>query len=335
MERKYSFEAGLDVYASYKTIISVENLRKLKERDKHPYHIYGILSYNQIFFRKEKLKQTKDGIKLGLFMIEDGKEVDYDLPYISFIEEIDHRKIDVQFSYPAVKMTLSIKDETFLKQYPEINKSIDIMAQEFFTRIAEELVPREKYEVLYIGQSYGDKGSRTAFERLERHETLQKILTEYKGNHPDKHIYILLLEMSTRLAMSFDSVSKIFTKNEDESSEHLKEVCSNLPIENQVINITEAAMINYFKPMYNTNFVENFPDKKHKGYKQYFDLDYNSLTVEINLEFDNTPSIQLYTDSNKIESSFDVIQYELFNDNNRKSMYDIFEKRQGYEEIEE
>ncbi len=32
-------------------------------------------------------------------------------------------------------------------------------------------------------------------------------------------------------------------------------------------------MINYFKPEYNINFVENFPDENHRGYRQYFDLD--------------------------------------------------------------
>ena len=96
--------------------------------------------------------------------------------------------------------------------------------------------------------------------------------------------------------MSFDGISKVFTKSEDESLEHLKNVCSDLPQENQVINIVEAAMINYFKPEYNINFVENFPDENHRGYRQYFDLDYNSLTVEVDLDFDNTPSIQLYTE---------------------------------------
>jgi|GEM_PF-3100290 len=36
--------------------------------------------------------------------------------------------------------------------------------------------------------------------------------------------------------------------------------------EQQIINITEAALINYFKPPYNVNFVENFPNVRHKGY---------------------------------------------------------------------
>ena len=87
-----------------------------------------------------------------------------------------------------------------------------------------------------------------------------------------------------------------------------------------------AALINYFKPEYNVNFVENFPNENHKGYKQYFDLDYNALTVELDLEFDNAPSIQLYTATNRINGSFDFIQYRLFNDNERNDMYEIFKK---------
>ena len=111
---------------------------------------------------------------------------------------------------------------------------------------------------------------------------------------------------------------------EEESDKHMHDVLSNLPQLDQVINITEAALINYFKPEYNINFVENFPNENHKGYKQYFDLDYNALCVEIDLEFDGLNWVQLYSDTNKITTSFDFIQYQLYNDNNRLSMYDIF-----------
>ena len=55
MERKYSFEAGLNVFTSYKTIIPVEDFSILKKIDPHRYHIYGILSYNQFFIRKKDI----------------------------------------------------------------------------------------------------------------------------------------------------------------------------------------------------------------------------------------------------------------------------------------
>lgn len=327
MERKYSFEAGLNTYTSYTSIVPIEELREWKENDLHQYHIYGILSYNQIFFRKEKIKLTDDGIEIGFFMIKEGKEVDYKLPKaLKLAEDLDHQKIDIKVSYPATKMTIIVNDEDYLKQYPETMKTMDIKAQDLFIMFSKCLVAQLEFEVLYIGQAYGKDGSRTAFDRLESHSTLQKILEEYSGKYPDKHIYILLLEMKTNLMMSFDGISETFTKSEEDSINHLQEVCSNLPKERQVINIVEAAMINYFKPEYNVNFVENFPNENHKGYKQYFDLDYNALTVEIDLEFDYISRVELYTDKNRIENSFDAIRYNLFNDNNRKSMYDIFQR---------
>lgn len=101
-------------------------------------------------------------------------------------------------------------------------------------------------------------------------------------------------------------------------------VLQNLPEEQQIVNISEAALINYFKPEYNRNFVENFPNENHKGYKQYFDLDYNCFSFEMDLEFDHTAIIQLYSSTNRINSCYDYVKYNLYNDPNRKSMYNIF-----------
>lgn len=56
MERKYLFEAGLNVFTSYKTIIPVEHLEELSKYDNHRYHIYGILSYNKFFLGKKRQK---------------------------------------------------------------------------------------------------------------------------------------------------------------------------------------------------------------------------------------------------------------------------------------
>ena len=96
-------------------------------------------------------------------------------------------------------------------------------------------------------------------------------------------------------------------KSDSEDSEHIKNVICNLPIENQVINIAEAAIINYFKPEYNKMYVENFPDVNHKGYKQYYDLDYNALIVEIYPELYAFPSIILFTETAFLRSTWDFM----------------------------
>lgn len=325
MERKYLFEAGLDVFTSYKTIIPVEYLSELGKYDEHHYHIYGILSYNKIFFRKEKTKVTSKGVVVCIFTVVDSKEVEYKLPIWEIAQGLDYSKVNITMNFPYTFLTLSINDEDFLKSHPEfINPEIIIYAQDLFNMYANMLIDKQVFEVLYIGQAYGKEGNRTAFDRLAAHSTLQKILTDYQNKHPDKHIYIVLLEFTPNLSMSFDGISKKYTKSEAESNQHMEDVICNLPKGEQIINITEAALINYFKPEYNVNFVENFPDEQHKGYKQYFELDYNSLIVELDMEYDNSPLIQFYTQTNRINSSFDFIRYKLYNDNNRLSMYEIF-----------
>lgn len=327
MERKYIFEAGLDVFTSYKTLIPVESLEELSKWDMHRYHIYGILSYNKIFFRKEKTIVTPKGIKVSLFVVSNGEEKEYDLPLLEVARDLDYSKVSIAMSYPYTFFTLTINDLNFLESHPEVESTqITINAQMLFNMFSYMLVEKQEFEVLYIGQAYGKEGSRTAFDRLASHSTLQRILIDYQSEHPDKQIYILLLEFTPNLAMSFDGLSKQYTKSEAESDQHMKDVICNLPKDEQIINITEAALINYFKPEYNVNFVENFPDEQHKGYRQYFDLDYNTLVVEVDMEFDNASQIQLYTETNRINSCYDYIRYNLYNDNNRLNMYEIFKR---------
>ena len=73
------------------------------------------------------------------------------------------------------------------------------------------------------------------------------------------------------------------TKAEDDS--HFNEVISTLPEYQQVINITEAALINYFKPIYNTCFVENFPNTNHKGYNDTRKQDRQSSKNKLELRY--------------------------------------------------
>ena len=325
--RKYLFEAGLNVFPSYKRLVLIEDLEEISKKDKHHYHIYAILSYDQVFFDMQKTKTTEKGIKPVVFNGSGSKRKEYELPLFTIAPELDHRKIEMEIPFPPTKMNVCIKDERFLKQYSEIYHSeLDVMAQELFEDVSECVIDKQAFEVLYIGQAYGKNGERTAFDRLEQHSTLQKILTKYRNENPDKHIYVLLLEIQKQLAMSFDGISKEYEKTEEESDKHMDEICCNIPEDEQVINITEAALINYFKPEYNVNFIDNFPDENHKGYKKYHDLDYNALSVELDLEFDHAPIIQLYTSTNRINSSFDFIRYQLFNDNERSNMYEIFTK---------
>ncbi|WP_339279462.1 hypothetical protein NYE40_05255 [Paenibacillus sp. FSL W8-1187] len=332
--RKYISEFGLNVFTSYKTLIPVEHLDKVLDNAR--YHIYFILSLPRVVIDKNSFKVDEEGFNFTLKKITPDNEELIEIDHFSLFPGLDHRTLNFEINYPYTQLICKV-DNGFLADFYYQNLSETNLSLSEFLRIVSSPIDAQVFlnkqlskswkplqmEVLYIGQSYAG-GHRFAQHRLSAHSTLQKILTDFHSKYHDKRIYLLLLEMTPMLNTTMDGISKKYQVSEQEDQEHLEKVLSNLPVYEQVINITEAAMINYFKPYYNTNFIENFPSAKHKGYKQYFDLDYNCLTVEMDMEFDNLPMIILSTETNKISNPWEFIEFNLYNDSDRTNMYDIF-----------
>lgn len=320
-KRKYLSEFGLNVFTSYKSIIPVEHLDFVK--DGRDYHIYSVLSSPKIRYVKDSFKITKENISFVLErQIKDSFEK-IEIRQAVFFQNLDHTKLDLKCGYPYNNLEIRINDIEWLNTLgPNFNKhGILLNAHDAFGIFVNEIC---EFEVLYVGQAFGKNGERIATDRLKSHSTLQRILTDYYSSYPDKQLHIFLMEFTPQLHANFDGLNKVYSATQEEEDIHFNEVMNNPLKYNQIINITEAAMINYFKPPYNIKFINNFPDEGHKGYSQYYDLDYNSLVVEIDLEFDTQGYVQLFTDTNRINSSFDYIEYDLFNDPNRKNMFDIF-----------
>ena len=314
---KYLTEFGLHVVGNRKILIPVEDLKEINEEG--DYNIYSILGAPEIHLKNHT--SSMNFINLEVFRIVDEKEELYNFDF-TLADGLDHRKVGVKCIFPYNSIEFEIQDSSFIISNKMDETKFQFEVGELFQWKSHELVSKLDYEVLYVGQSQGTEQNSDAFKRLSSHSTLQKILSDYQST--DKKIWVLLIELNTNINMIMNGTSKDKIIDEDVDNKHMRQVLSELPETKQVINITEAALINYFKPHYNTNFVENFPDKKHSGYKQYYNLDYNALTVELGLQWDLLPTIRLYTDHNSIGSLFQYIQYKLHNDINRKSMYDIF-----------
>lgn len=148
-------------------------------------------------------------------------------------------------------------------------------------------------EVLYVGQSYGD-GNRNTFDRLRKHETLQKILADCSYNYPDDEVYLLSFEyMPYRIVTMMDGKAKVETTAEDDS-QRFYSILENPLSEHQQICLIEAGLIKYFKPKYNKIYKEKFPSSSHKILEECYKLDFSGLVVEINTEELN---FFLYSDS--------------------------------------
>lgn len=335
--KKYSAEFGLHAYCSWKTIIPLEDLENFD--DGRNYHIYMILSRPRLVIDKNSIIVNQNGISMNIISNDNGEE--REIAINDFNEGLlDYRKAKIECKYPYDGLDIEFEVQYLNEVYDQFKKyskgyGMDILKKEDFIKVCNSIRGvdyiydskngKNNYEILYIGQAFGRNGNRTAKNRFKNHEKVQKILTDVMSKRPDRRLYVLLLEMSFNLNSVFDGKTKSFMCSEEESERHLKEVVGTEIEKKQNINITEAAFINYFKPEYNVNFVNNFPSETHTGYKKYFDLDYNSIVIELDLEFDNI-DIGIYTEENEMKSFINIIRYKLFNDDNRDSMYKIFKK---------
>lgn len=138
-------------------------------------------------------------------------------------------------------------------------------------------------EVLYVGQAFGD-GSRSAFDRLQSHSTLQKILADVHYSDPENEVYVLAFEYE-----SYRVISMMNGVHDPEISDHrdtarFYSIKDNPLTEHQQVCLTEAALIRYFQPRYNAIYKDSFPSPKHKILESCYELDFSALIVEINTD---------------------------------------------------
>jgi hypothetical protein len=142
-----------------------------------------------------------------------------------------------------------------------------------------------EFKVLYIGQAFGESGSRNALDRLRKHETLQKIAL--KGI-PDGYVLtLLMLEIlpANRMIMMFNPFAKDTTQGDQRISRALDKLASTSEAEKTTLY--EAALIRYFAPPYNKEFKNSFPSTNMKVLAECYSKDIVGVTAEISL--DNLP----------------------------------------------
>lgn len=140
------------------------------------------------------------------------------------------------------------------------------------------------FEVLYVGQAIGD-GSRTAFERLQSHDTLQKVLAETLAHRPDDEVMLFLFEYpEISVGVHMDGREKEPEISGEQDIGHTVDVMQNPPSKKERISMVEAGLIWYFKPKYNEKLKESQPNKKLKLLEHCYRFDISGIVVEINTE---------------------------------------------------
>lgn len=141
-------------------------------------------------------------------------------------------------------------------------------------------------DVLYVGQAFGKDGERTAWDRLESHGTVQRILAE---RPTDQDVWLSLVTIfGVQLITEFmpRTGDEMMTDAEDDA--HIQSVTEKVATEGfangEAVALVEAGLIRYFQPPYNDRMKYTFPARKQVPLQTARALDLHGLIVEFQSE---------------------------------------------------
>lgn len=173
------------------------------------------------------------------------------------------------------------------------------------------------FDVKYVGQAYGQDGSRNAIDRLLKHETLQKIAL--KGIPTGYRLSLLLLAVqpSTQLF----TVMNPFAKNKDSGGTRIKAGLDKLfnTTEMEQIALYEAALIRYFYPEFNKEFKDSFPSTNLKILQDCYKKDFSAVIAEICI--DELPFMLCSKDVKP--AAYHIAKHDLHEDEDRKMFFGL------------
>ncbi len=275
----------------------------------NPCHLYFICKKPRLTIIPEKFEVTNEYLKMTFGINRKGiiEEIEY-----KFANNFETNDIQINSSYPFNIFQLVSQGEQL----------VDAKVSPFLqTYVSGEFL---NLEVLYIGQSYGVEGARTAPDRLVSHSTLQGIYSEAIINNPDSEIYLALASFSQINLIMMDGRTKFSKEELKEDDIRRKKVSDKLNWEGineqQKINFTEAALIKYFQPRYNKIYKDSFPNPAHSTYSECYELDINSVCIE--LQTHEMINCCMYSDEVK-PAPWHMHHFLLNSEEERKSMFEI------------
>lgn len=258
MNTKYMPDYGLQTWAYHLSMSYPFDLNYLSPDDRR-YNIYVATLIPKLNIDEDSVQFFENYIRFDV-IVGTGEHTSRETLDISIFSddmpEFDHRKFEFEYEQPRKAMVF-----TGWEKGPVELNLLHIYRED------------SKYyldtEIVYIGQAFGENGERLPAEELMSDPTLQKVEANILRDYPEKDLALLLFEFKSQLLEEIDS--------QDEDLLKLQEITKNPPLQlnNQILDATEAALINYFKPEYNSKFNNPFSNVKDCG------LHYRSLTVQV------------------------------------------------------
>lgn len=320
-EFKFRSETSINMFLSNYQILQQQDLDDFAKNNSpanFPCNIYFIMKRPRVTVNPEYLKNKHKYVELE-FKIQIENNFISKLVWLPKAQGSNAKKIDAVYPYKY----FTLEYENGFKFISQAGVTLD-HGQCFLN----DVEPVLDYEVLYIGQAYGEDGNRTALDRLPSHSTLQSIYNEAITKFPDSEIWLMLAVFQQKNITAVDGRIKIKDEYKNEDDERLRKFLnpSEMSItEKQRINFTEAALIQTFKPQFNKEYKNTFPSPAHSSYDECYNLDINGIVVETDLSEKNR---WLYSAEKPrgtlTDGMFKYWQHGLFHFVNQDDRYKIF-----------
>ena len=134
------------------------------------------------------------------------------------------------------------------------------------------------FDIQYIGQAYGEGGSRNALDRLTKHETLQRIALTPTPKNQRLEVILVEVQPNTRMMTIFNP----WAEERDEDGSRITAALDSLfdTTEAQQVSLYEASLIRYFQPKYNKIFKDSFPSTNLKILQECYAKDMAGIIAE-------------------------------------------------------
>lgn len=270
-------------------------------------HVYMVVARPAVHFDPSDFTYT-DGVISG-----------------SLVYRTDEGEQRHQFSSPfplkdgAIRLDLSPYPHNEIRTYDSEGSIVRWMPANavsvYQTRLSYEH-PFRKLKVLYVGQSFAG-GNSSAFDRLRKHDTLQKILATTAYESPSSEILVLTVEYAPpRIISAMNGMDKSLIRDERDEKRFRKALDADFSKKLQ-ISLVEAALIRYFQPKYNTVYKKKFPSRDLKVLQECYQYDFSSVAVEF-----DTSELRMVTYSEVVApSDHHIANFMLTDDAARKQFF--------------
>lgn len=278
-----------------------------------PCHLYFICRRPRLTVNPDSFKIDKKSVSFKIHVHYESERKEHEL---KFQNNLGTTKAKLISDFPYNKFKVVTENGVWC------DAKVSPFIQHYNLKIDSQFLD---LEILYIGQSYGTEGARTAPDRLKSHSTLQGIYSEAISNNPNSEIWLALASFEQINMMMMDGRTKFSEEELNEDKTRLVRVNDRLNYEGideqQKINFTEASLIRYFQPPYNKIYKDTFPNPAHKTYSECYDLDINTVAIELHTS--EMINCKMFSDTIP-RSHHHYKSFLLRSKKERKSMFEFF-----------